>query len=44
MILDDGIHSGLDDGTIYSEYGKNDLRNYTERIWTFTYVSTTEAE
>ena len=44
LILDDGIHSGLEDGTIYSEYGKNDLRNYTERIWTFTYVSTTEAE
>lgn len=44
LILDDGIHSGLEDGTIYSEFGKNDLRNYTERIWTFTYVSTTEAE
>lgn len=44
LILDDGIHSGLEDGTIYSEYGKNDLRNYIERIWTFTYVSTTEAE
>ena len=43
-ILDDGIHSGLEDGTIYSEFGKNDLRNYIERIWTFTYVSTTEAE
>lgn len=44
LILDDGIHGELDDGTIYSEFGKNDLRNYTERIWTFTYVSTTEAE
>lgn len=44
LILDDGIHSGLEDGTIYSEFGKNDLRNYTERIWTFTYVSTTEVE
>lgn len=44
LILDDAIHSGLEDGTIYSEFGKNDLRNYTERIWTFTYVSTTEAE
>lgn len=44
LILDDGIHSGLEDGTIYSEFGKNDLRNYIERIWTFTYVSTTEAE
>lgn len=44
LILDDGIHSSLEDGTIYSEYGKNDLSNYTERIWTFTYVSTTEAE
>lgn len=43
LILDDGIHSGLEDGTIYSEFGKNDLRNYIERIWTFTYVSTTEA-
>ncbi len=43
LILDDGIHSSLEDGTIYSEFGKNDLRNYTERIWTFTYVSTTEA-
>lgn len=44
LILDDGIHSSLEDGTIYSEFGKNDLRNYIERIWTFTYVSTTEAE
>ena len=44
LILDDGIHRGLEDGTIYSEFGKNELRNYTERIWTFTYVSTTEAE
>ncbi len=43
LILDDGIHSSLEDGTIYSEFGKNDLRNYIERIWTFTYVSTTEA-
>lgn len=43
LILDDGIHGSLEDGTIYSEFGKNDLRNYIERIWTFTYVSTTEA-
>lgn len=43
LILDDGIHSSLEDGTIYSEFGKNDLRNYIERIWTFTYVPTTEA-
>lgn len=44
LILDDNIKPDLDNGTIYSEFGKNDLRNYTERIWTFTYVNTTEAE
>lgn len=38
LFLDNGIHPGLEDGTIYSEFGKNEHRNYCQRIWLFDTV------
>ena len=39
LFLDNGIHASLTDGTVYSEYGKNDYRNYLQRIWVFSTVA-----